>query len=227
MKKRTKKKIVYILAFLLLIFSIYLLTLLLGEKIKPIIKNPLAVREFVLKFKILSPIVFILLVALQVIFAPIPGQVIGIASGYIFGTVFGTLFCILGLLLGSFLAFLLSRKFGRPFVEKIISKEKISKLDNKVLKYGLFPLFLVYLLPTFPDDLICFLAGLSKIKTKDFLFISTIGRLPGFLVLNLIGAGLLSPQNQKISILIFVLVSIFSFLVYLNKNKIEKLIFRI
>jgi len=226
-KKTTKKeRIFYLILFLLVLISVSLFLLFLNEKTEFIFKNPKTLRNFLLKFKFLSPFVLILVVTFQVIAAPIPGQIIGIVSGYIFGPFFGTIYCMIGILLGSFLAFFVARKFGRPFVEKMVKKETIKKFDKKVLKYGLFPLFLMYLLPAFPDDALCFLAGLSEIKTRDFLFISFIGRLPGFLILNLIGSGLISPENRNIVLFLFGLICLVSFFLYLQREKIEKIIFK-
>lgn len=226
MNKKTKKKIFYFFGLLLFLGFIFSLVFFIGERLKPFFENPEEIRKIVIQFKIGAPVVFIFIAISQVILAPLPGQAIGIASGFLFGPILGTIYCVFGLIIGSLLAFLISRKLGRPFVEKLFKKETIEKIDKKFLKYGLFPLFLIYLLPAFPDDAICFVAGLSKIKTRDFIFISTIGRLPGFLILNLIGAGLISKENQKIALIVFAVLCIISFILYLKKEKIEKLIFK-
>lgn len=226
MKKRTKDKLFYFLGLLLFLGFVFSLTFLLGKNLKPFFQDLQEIKKIVAQFKLAAPLIFILIVSLQVIIAPIPGQTIGLASGLLFGPIIGTIYCLFGLVIGSLLAFLIAKKLGRPFVEKLFKKETIEKIDKKFLKYGLFPLFLIYLLPAFPDDAICFVAGLSKIKTRDFIFISTIGRMPGFLVLNLIGAGLISKENQKIAFLAFIILCLISFVFYLKKDKIEKLIFK-
>src|SRR6266436_1551977 len=50
---------------------------------------------------ILAPVIFIALQALQVIIAPIPGEVTGILGGYLFGQWIGLLYSTIGLTLGS------------------------------------------------------------------------------------------------------------------------------
>jgi uncharacterized membrane protein YdjX (TVP38/TMEM64 family) len=45
----------------------------------------------------------------------------------------------------------------------------------------------VFLLPTFPDDAICFVAGLSEIRTRRFLVLLVVGRLPSFAAVALAG----------------------------------------
>ena len=59
-----------------------------------------------------APLVFILLQALQVIMAPIPGEATGFLGGLVFGTTLGFIYSTLGLILGSILAFGLGRWLG-------------------------------------------------------------------------------------------------------------------
>lgn len=215
-----QKKENQILKFLLFLLVLISLGLLLWRPLNNLLQNQDNLRNFILSFDILAPIVLILLVVLQILFAPIPGQIAGLASGYIFGPILGTLYSITGFIIGSFLVFFLSRKYGRPFVEKIIKKKTIKKFDNLVLNKGLFALFLLYLLPIFPDDAISYIAGLSKLKIRDLLIVSTIGRLPGFLILSLVGAEIVSRESN-LYLALFGILIVLSFILYLNKERLE------
>ena len=77
-------------------------------------------------------------------------------------------------------------------------------------------LFLVLLLPLMPDDLISFIAGLTKIKTLKFVIITITGRLPGFFFLNLVGAGLL--QGQKTFVLLMAFIIILSMILFFYRD---------
>src|SRR3989344_9702389 len=178
-------------------------------------------KSFLLQFKLLAPIVLIVFITLQVLFAPIPGQAAGLVSGFLYGPILGTIYSMIGLMIGSYIAFFLSRKFGRPLVEKFVHANTLKKFDHFSKENGLIALFLIYLLPALPDDAICYIAGLTKIRIRVLMIISTIGRLPGFIVLNIIGSGLAS-QTSKHSIVIFVIFMIISIILFLYKNKIEK-----
>ena len=83
------------------------------------------VVHFVNSFGPLSVVIFIGLQILQVIVAPIPGEVNGFIGGYLYGPVLGTFYSTIGLTIGSWLAFLLARWLGLPFVEKIINPQII------------------------------------------------------------------------------------------------------
>lgn len=213
-----KKKIKIILP----IIFIVLIAIIFWKPLTQFFLNAENIHEFVSSFGILSPIIFITIVILQVLLSVIPGQVIGLAGGYLFGIFFGTLYSMIGLITGSFIIFYISRKLGRSFVERIIKKKTLNKFDKLVKKKGIFILFLIFLLPGLPDDINCYLAGLTKIKLRTLVIICAIGRFPGALVLSIVGSGLIS--NTFFSIIFFGIMMIVSLIIYLNRNKLEKVL---
>lgn len=132
--------------------------------------------------------IFIGLQVLQVVAAPIPGEVSGFVGGMIFGTAWGILFSTIGLTLGSWLAFTLSRLLGRPLVEMVVSAETIRRYDYVMKHKGMFLAFLMFLIPGFPKDFLCYLLGLGHMRQRDFLIVSTLGRLLGTTLLTLGGS---------------------------------------
>ena len=62
---------------------------------------------------------FIASQAIQVIIAPIPGEITGILGGYLYGPIIGIVLSTIGLTIGSYVAFLLARVFAKPLAEKI------------------------------------------------------------------------------------------------------------
>lgn len=136
----------------------------------------------------LAPLVFILIQALQVVFAPIPGEATGFIGGYLFGVPLGLLYSTLGLTLGSIMAFLVARWLEEHYVKRWIPKEILQKFDFLMERQGALISFFLFLLPGFPKDYLCFVLGLSRMPFKLFLLICTVGRLPGTLLLTLQGA---------------------------------------
>lgn len=131
--------------------------------------------------------IFIGLQILQVIAAPVPGEVTGFVGGVFFGTAGGIIFSTVGLAIGSWLAFLLARIAGRPLVEKIVNAETIKRYDYVMKHRGLFLAFLMFLIPGFPKDILCYILGLGHMGHRDFLLVSTTGRLLGTTLLTLQG----------------------------------------
>lgn len=173
----------------------------------------------------LSFIGFIILQALQVIAAPIPGEVTGILGGFLYGPLLGVLLSTIGLTLGSLINFALSKTFGRPFVDKFVSKTTMDKYDYLLHHKGAFLVFILFLIPGFPKDILCYILGLGHLTIKEFLIISTVGRFGGTVLLTLGGAYLRHHQYYRFSVLLGVaIVIIFLSMVY--KDKLER-IFRI
>jgi uncharacterized membrane protein YdjX (TVP38/TMEM64 family) len=124
-------------------------------------KDQERVQEWIKGFGPWAPLVSIALNAAQVLAAPMPGQIIGVANGYLYGTWLGTLYSMVGLIVGRALAMLLGRWFGRRLVERLVDPEKLAHWDGIAQRRGPLFFFLVFLLPFLPDDLVCFLVGLS------------------------------------------------------------------
>jgi uncharacterized membrane protein YdjX (TVP38/TMEM64 family) len=153
-----------------------------------------------------SVLMLIGLQIVQVIVAPIPGEVTGFIGGYLYGPLWGTIYSTIGLTIGSWLAFLLARLFGLPFVEKFVSQEHIKKYDYFMEHQGALVSFVLFLLPGFPKDSLCYIMGLSHIKTSHFLVISTVGRLLGTIMLSV--AGSFSRNHNNSGLVIVLAISV-------------------
>ena len=126
--------------------------------------------------------------ALQVIVAPIPGQFLAMAAGYLYGVLWGTAVSMSGLGLGSWVAMLLARRLGRPLVERVASPDMIHRLDSLARRHGLWGFFFVFAFPIMPTDVGCFVAGLTPLPISTLIVLAIVGRLPGVLLLNWLGA---------------------------------------
>jgi len=150
--------------------------------------------------------IFIGLQVLQVVAAPVPGEVTGFVWGVLLSTV--------GLTLGSWLAFVLARFAGRPLVETFVNPETIKRYDYVMKHKGMFLAFLMFLIPGFPKDLLCYLLGLGHMRQRDFLIVSTIGRLLGTMLLTMGGtlfrdqryAAFFSLAGISIALILFTMI---------------------
>jgi uncharacterized membrane protein YdjX (TVP38/TMEM64 family) len=156
------------------------------------------VQEFVIRFGPWAPLATILLHVAQVLLAPIPGQVIDAVNGYLFGAVWGAFYSLVGVMAGSSLAMALARRFGRPWAERLIKRETLERLDGYSRQRGALFFFLIFLFPFLPDDVACFLAGLTLLPLPELIVLATIGRLPGILVANFVGANAAALTQTQI-----------------------------
>jgi uncharacterized membrane protein YdjX (TVP38/TMEM64 family) len=158
--------------------------------------------QFLTSYGPLSVVIFIALQIVQVIVSPLPGDVTGLIGGYLYGALLGTVYSTIGLTIGSWLAFLLARTLGLPFVEKVIRPATIRKYDHFLEHQGRVISFIFFLIPGFPKDTLCYILGLSHMRIRDFLIISTSGRLLGTIILSLQGSSLREDQNVMFFILL-------------------------
>jgi uncharacterized membrane protein YdjX (TVP38/TMEM64 family) len=171
--------------------------------------------HFITEHKTNAAFIFIGLQILQVIAAPVPGEVTGFVGGMFFGTVPGVLFSTIGLTIGSWAAFMIARIAGRPLVEKLVKPETMTRYDYVMKHKGLFLAFLMFLIPGFPKDYLCYMLGLGHMGQRDFLLVSTSGRLLGTTLLTLEGAFLRDKRYAAfftvlgISILCILLVMVY------------------
>ena len=178
-------------------------------------------RAFLDSLGPLSFIGFIALQALQVVAAPIPGEVTGVIGGFLYGPLLGLFLSTLGLTFGSWINFSLSKTFGRPFVDRFVSKATMAKYDYLLHHKGAFLVFVLFLIPGFPKDILCYILGLGHLTTREFLVISTVGRFGGTVLLTLGGTYLRHQQYYRFSFLLGVaIVVIFLSMVY--KEKMER-----
>ena len=149
-----------------------------------------------------APLAYILLQIIQVIIAPIPGGAIEFLGGVIFGVKAGFIYSMIGLLIGSWIAFSLARIFEKIAVEKFVSEQTRKKFDYLVEHEGVILSFILFLLPGFPKDALCYILGLTPMHLGIFLIISTIGRIPGTLIATLQGAKAFDHQYYTFGILL-------------------------
>jgi uncharacterized membrane protein YdjX (TVP38/TMEM64 family) len=178
---------------------------------------------FIKSFHPYDELVFISLQILQVVVAPIPGELTGIIGGYLYGSLLGTIYSTIGLTLGSWLAFAFARMFGLPLVEKTVKPEIIQKYDYIMEHQGVLVSFVLFLIPGFPKDYLCYIMGLSHMRTWTFLVISTIGRLLGTILLSISGSN--ARNNQYGALLMLIVVSgAFILVVYLYREKLLEML---
>ena len=169
---------------------------------------------------LLGVCVYMFLQVLQVLVALIPGGVIQSLGGVRFGNFWGTVLCSLGILAGSAIVFFMVRRFGMPVVEAFIDRKGIKKFeflnDTKKLEITVFILFLI---PGMPKDVLTYLAPLTKIKPSSFLALSMLGRFPAILLSIVFGANL-SEGNILAAVIIFAVVAVVGIIGILYNGKI-------
>lgn len=184
-------------------------------------------RDYICSFGAASWLVFLALQFLQVFIALIPGELLESVAGFAFAPLWGTILCYVGIALASTVVFLLTRRFGVRLVEVFISREKINQLRflNTEKKRNRL-LFLLFLIPGTPKDLLTYFVGLTDIRLGEFLLISLFARFPS-VISSTFGGHLLGEGNYVGAVILYAItaaVSLLGMIGYhlLAKNKKSK-----
>jgi uncharacterized membrane protein YdjX (TVP38/TMEM64 family) len=215
------KRLVFSIVFLLLLtgLSIYLL---IHFDIYLLFEDRNKLVNFITSYPY-DELIFILLQIIQVVAAPIPGELTGLIGGYLYGPFWGTVYSTIGLTIGSWLAFLLARFFGMPLIEKVVKRETIEKFDHFMEHQGILVSFLLFLIPGFPKDYLCYIMGVSSIPTWTFIIVVTAGRLFGTIMLSITGNVARNEQYVLLAVIVGVGIAIFIAAYYYHDKMLEML----
>ena len=215
MNKRLAFRILFLL--LLTILSIYLF---IHFDIYLFFKDRNKLVNFITSYPY-DELIFILLQIIQVVAAPIPGELTGLIGGYLYGPFWGTVYSTIGLTIGSWLAFLLARFFGMELLEKVVKSETIEKFDHFMEHQGILVSFLLFLIPGFPKDYLCYIMGVSRIPIWTFVIISSAGRIFGTMLLSIIGNVARNEQYLLLAVIVSVGIAIFIAAYYYHDKMLE------
>lgn len=136
-----------------------------------------ALQTFLQQFGWFAPIIFIAFQAVQVILPICPGAIGCIGGILIFGPAEGFIYNYIGICIGSIAAFLIARRYGINYVKNMGSKKNFNKYIGWLEKPSFERLFATAIfMPVAPDDFLCYIAGVSKMKLKKFIMIILLGK---------------------------------------------------
>lgn len=151
-----------------------------------------ALRAYIDRSAPYSHLTFFVVQLLSVVLAPIPSNLTAAAGGLLFGT-WPAFFLTYGAVMaGSLLVFWLARTLGRDFVDRVVSRKLAEKYQKVIRAKTTVFLALAFLLPYFPDDMLCILAGLTPITFGRFALLALFTRPWGLLFASALGGASLS-----------------------------------
>lgn len=192
-QKLLKYKIVPILYFMLFLAILTIgIRWFIQSGLVPLLSDPSALEAY---FEGLGPMGYLVVFLLQVfgvVFIPATGGVVVVASAMLFGFGKTFLICSAATILGSCISFALAKYLGRPLLDLFLDKHKIDKYIHSFEERKNLLLFLMFFFPFFPDDILCYVAGLVNIRWRFFILAAVLGRPWGLLVSCLIGMSVFS-----------------------------------
>lgn len=219
--KKTIKIWTFTLIFLITILLIYFFIPSINYKINQMFfylgcMDLKMIKEYILSFGALAPIVSFFLMVIQSIIAPIPAFLITLSNAAIFGWIKGAILSWSSSMCGAILCFYISKFLGRDIAEKLTSKFALKDIDKFFERYGKYTILIARLLPFISFDLISYGAGLTSIGFWQFFIGTGIGQLPATIIYSYVG-GMLTRGNQLLMSGILILFSL-TVAIYLLKK---------
>ncbi len=194
----------------ILLVSFLVLYFTYGKRLLEIVSDYELFKAWLSQFPVPAQLVFVFVRAFQTIVKIIPAEPLEIASGYIWGTFGGFCFCMLGTEAGSLIILFITRKFGIKFINYFMDTSKLNEwsfIKNSKRKYLM--LFLIYLVPGTPKDIITYFIGLTNTKMTLFLLITGVARIPAIISSTWCGSTLID-KNYAAFALIFFTITVLS-----------------
>ncbi len=221
--KERMRKTVLVASIVLILIAFLLLGYFIGiPLVKQFRESPESFRDYVNAHGVLGPFLMIAITMLQVVVAILPGEPFELAAGFVFGWVKGSFLCMIGIAAASTMVFLLVRLFGKKVVELFFHEDKIRQYaflqNTKRLNVLVFILFLI---PGTPKDLLTYVVPLTPMPLADFLWISLLARVPSLLSSTITG-GLAQKGSYTAAIITYAITAVISGLMILWYRKSEK-----
>lgn len=213
--KKLQRIAIVALFIMLFVLSVYFVLNFCGlwEKLNSVSKF----KSFILSLGFYGRSAFVLFQFLQVTFIPIPSPILIIAGSIIYGPFQAGLLSLAGILLGSAFAFFLGKIFGQKIVRFMVGKEAQKKW-TKFLNNCKFSFVLMMLLPCFPDDILCLVAGLTDMSWTFFMVTQFITRPIGIFSVSIFSSGNLIPYHGW-GLIVWAVIFILAFLLIYLSNK--------
>ena len=217
------KQIIKRLIFSLLIIGILVLAIFLLLKhfgLTDLTREQ--IQAYIQSKGVIAPLIFILISFAQVTLIPIPGTITILAGIYLFGAWESFIYSYIGTLLGALVSFALGRLIGKPYVNWVMGgKEKTEQLMKKLDGRENVFLFFAFLLPLFPDDILCAVAGALPVKWFTFTVMQVITRATSILGIMLFMSGEVIPYHGWgiVVLIILALICVLAFVLSIIYSK--------
>jgi uncharacterized membrane protein YdjX (TVP38/TMEM64 family) len=217
--KLDRRTIVKLVLLTLILSTIVIIGLRIAPWLYETSKNPQHLRDYIAGYGSYGFLVYILIQAVQVIIVIIPGDIVMIGAGFIYGIPLGFFLSYIGLMAGSIAVFYISRFFGYEFVSRIITIQKIEKI-NGILNStrGTVGLFIICCIPFIPKDILMYVAGLTPINASRLFLVYGLSRIPTTLIWVSVGANAFEKDYVGLAITLAVMLVLLIIVFFIGKS---------
>jgi uncharacterized membrane protein YdjX (TVP38/TMEM64 family) len=137
-----------------------------------------ALRAYVQGWGVLAPVVYVAIVTVEVLIAPIPGLLLYAPAGAIFGGFLGGTLSLVGNTLGAAIACFLARALGAPWLARHVHSARFAAIRERLRTRAAWVVFVLRLNPLTSSDLVSYAAGLAGVPSRRVALGTFFGMLP-------------------------------------------------
>lgn len=183
-------------------------------------------RSYISSYGSYAALAFILIQFLQVVVLPIPAFITVGSGVLLFGPLYGAIYSCTGIILGSLVAFFIGRLFGVKVARWLVGQENLEKGLKTIKGKDKIILTFMFLFPFFPDDILCFVAGITTVSPLFFVIMIFITRIISVFASSYSMNNSIIPYDTWWGILLwiifFIITILLTVLIYKKGDKIEK-----
>lgn len=152
----------------------------------------------------------------------LPSIFLSTANGLLFGIPLGILISWAAECTGVIISFFIMRFFLRDVAMQIIEKSSyLKKVDDMSGENGLMFMALARAMPYFPSGIITALGAVSKIKVRDYIIATFIGKFPSTAIEVVLGHDMVNYEENmtRLAIIVLLIIVIYGSIFYYNRKK--------
>jgi uncharacterized membrane protein YdjX (TVP38/TMEM64 family) len=157
--------------------------------------DPVTMRDLILSFGILAPVIWVL-IYLVAVFIPYATTIMTVAAGLAFGAVWGAVLTFSVTIFASLIPFTVARRLGRAWVEARVGGTRLQRYSDLINRNAFLVFFYLRLIPSLPYELQNHIAGVTRITYRQFMLASALGIGPIILILTFLGDALSEPGSR-------------------------------
>lgn len=213
MNNQTKKRAIITISITIGIIGVFvILYFVLG--LNRYFADTAFIKERIESYGNFGKFIYVLINFLQTTIIPVTNIPTIFAGTYIYGPLEAANLAIIGVLAGSVISFYIGRIFGTKLLVWILGESRLNRYLEMMKGREKVVFFLTMLLPGFPDDIICMIAGITPMRLRFFSLTLLITRtIP--IYLTAYGASLI-PLNTVWGWIIW--ISIYVIIFYIGQK---------
>ena len=147
-----------------------------------------------------GPLLVVGLMALAIVFNPLPSAPVALAAGAVYGHTLGTIYIVIGAEIGAICAFLIARTIGAEIVRKLVGGSfSLGRFSSQ--NALMMTVFVSRLVPFMSFDLVSYAAGLTTIKSWRFALATLLGLVPISFALAHLGSEIIDSSGLKLTVI--------------------------